>query len=65
MALRQSRTANCGLVLAGAGSARLCGEAAIAFDVDNSHSRPGAVVGAGSSEFPIAVIRRRAEISKL
>ena len=39
MALRQSRTANCGLVLAGAGSARLCGEAAIAFDVDNSHSR--------------------------
>jgi hypothetical protein len=42
MALRQSRTANCGLVLAGAGSARLCGEAAIAFDVDNSHSRPWA-----------------------
>ena len=45
MALTQSRTANCGLVLAGAGSARLCGEAAIAFDVDNSHSRPITEVG--------------------
>jgi hypothetical protein len=44
MALRQSRTANCGLVLAGAGSARLCGKVVIAFDVGNSHSRPTAVL---------------------
>lgn len=27
---------------AGAGSARVCGKAVIAFDVGNSHSRPGA-----------------------
>jgi hypothetical protein len=42
---------------AGAGSARVCGKAVIAFDVGNSHSRPCADIATATSIRRIAVIR--------